>query len=88
MVNFKDPYSLVILGNLLIGLQYLFFIYLYVMTSRLSTLTGKFMKQFTNLHREHFGKDSLPPNMGYPDTGNGWYSKKLPYADWLKFNSA
>jgi len=25
---------------------------------------------------------------GFPDTGNGWYSKKLSYKDWYDFNNA
>ena len=26
--------------------------------------------------------------MGYPDSGSGFYSKKLPYKDWFQFNCA
>mmetsp|Transcript_21337 Transcript_21337/g.33018 ORF Transcript_21337/g.33018 Transcript_21337/m.33018 type:complete len:95 (+) Transcript_21337:208-492(+) len=26
--------------------------------------------------------------MGFPDTGDGWYGRQLPYADWLKMNYA
>ena len=25
---------------------------------------------------------------GYPDCGNGWYSRKLPYDDWYALNKA
>ena len=34
------------------------------------------------------GKDSALPGFGYPDMGAGRYSRKLPYADWFKFNCA
>ena len=27
------------------------------------------------------------PEYGYPDTGCGYYGKKLPYADWFKMNN-
>ncbi len=29
----------------------------------------------------------MPP-IGFPDMGNGYYSKKLSYADWYRFNNA
>lgn len=28
------------------------------------------------------------PKMGYPDMGAGYYSKQLPYKDWMEFNIA
>jgi len=34
------------------------------------------------------GVDAVVPKMGYPDTGAGFYSKKLAYKDWYTFNCA
>mmetsp|Transcript_15115 Transcript_15115/g.10594 ORF Transcript_15115/g.10594 Transcript_15115/m.10594 type:complete len:157 (+) Transcript_15115:207-677(+) len=57
------------------------------------------MSQFDNVHHEAYGpkKDTESekaalvqkletPKDGYPDTGNGYYAKMLPFADWYKFN--
>ena len=81
----EDPYKLVILGNILIALEYLFITYGYVLRIRRQVFTGKFLKQFSDEHKKATGNPRVP-DMGYPDTGNGWYSQKLPYADWFLFN--
>lgn len=57
------------------------------------------MSQFDDVHHAAFGpnKDTESetaalvqkietPKDGYPDTGNGYYGSKLPYADWYMFN--
>ena len=44
------------------------------------------MKKFEDEHRKAFG--TFPAKLGYPDTGNGRYSKALPYKDWYMFNCA
>ena len=46
------------------------------------------MEQFEKEHREAFPEDLAPNASGYPDMGNGYYSKKLSYASWFKFNNA
>ena len=43
MVDFKHPYTLVILGNLLIALEYLFIMY-YVLKTRISIYSRSFMR--------------------------------------------
>ena len=84
----KSPYALVVLGNLLICIQILVLVYMYIIPYRLKTFTKKFHKDngFDELHRTAFKKG--PADMGYPDTGNGRYSMKLPYKEWYKFNCA
>ena len=79
------PYSLVILGTLLIALQYLVITY-YIIKVRFGTFDGKFMKNFRDLHQEAFKSD--PAKMGYPDMGCGVYGKRLEYKDWYRFNCA
>ena len=39
-------------------------------------------RNFGEEHRKAFGPDSKPSKQGYPDTGNGLYSKKLTYFGW------
>ena len=88
MVDYKHPYTLVLLGNLLIAIQYLVTVYLYVMTARIRIYRRTHMRQFDEIHEQHFGKGTKAPEYGYPDTGNGWYSQKLPYKDWYDMNCA
>ena len=45
------------------------------------------MKKFDDVHRKAFGATSKVPKMGYPDCGDGYYSKKLTYANWFKMNN-
>ena len=81
----SSSYSLVIFGNLLIAIQLLVIIYI-VIKKRVDIFKGRFMKQFEEEHKKAF---SLPAaKLGYPDTGNGRYSKKLSYKEWYIFNCA
>ena len=45
------------------------------------------MRQFDKEHSEAFPHLSKAPDLGYPDTGNGYYGKRLPYAEWFKMNN-
>ena len=46
-----------------------------------------FMEQFKEVHHEAFpGSD--PAVGGHPDAGDGRYSDKLEYKDWVEFNNA
>ncbi|CDW87877.1 mapeg family protein [Stylonychia lemnae] len=58
------------------------------MPTRIKTYKRTFMRQFDEIHEQSFGKGTKPPKLGYPDTGNGWYSKKLPYKQWYEMNVA
>jgi len=46
------------------------------------------VKNFKEYHKMHMGVDAVVPKMGYPDTGAGFFSKKLAYKDWYTFNCA
>ena len=52
---------------------------------RRKTFSAEFMSQFDDHHLNHFG--SKAPIGGYPDDGNGYYSRKLSYKDWYVFNN-
>ena len=85
----QKPFSLVVLGNLLIAVQLIAFIYIYVIKMRAKVFKGKFFKEsgFVEQHKTAF-KGENPGNLGYPDTGNGRYSMKLQYKEWYQFNCA
>ena len=46
------------------------------------------MEQFKEEHQKAFGEDSVPAPGGFPDCGDGRYSEKLSYKDWIEFNNA
>ena len=83
----RSNYSLVLLGILLIALQYLVIAY-YVIKVRIEVYPTSFMKQFNQEHQAAFPHQKYPPKLGYPDTGCGKYSSKLSYPQWYKFNCA
>ena len=43
----------------------------------------EYMEQFNRQHQAEMKSDT--PVGGYPDMGNGFYSKKLSYHDWFEF---
>jgi MAPEG family len=53
---------------------------------RSSIFNKEFMtKNFGEQHKQAFNEDI--PAGGHPDCGDGRYSKKLPYEEWLTFNN-
>lgn len=53
--------------------------------------TKVFTKQWMETHfgKQHQEQIGAPvSHFGYPDMGNGRYTEKLPYNDWLYFNNA
>lgn len=85
--SFPENYGWVLFIELLIVLQLLIMTYSVVSPARIKTFTSKFMNEnFGEEFREIFKRD--PDPMGYPDMGNGRFSKKLPFADWYAFNNS
>ena len=84
----KTPYSLVVLGNILICIHMLVLVYIHIIPRRIKTFNKKFYKEngFDELHRTAFGQGA--PDGGYPDQGNGRFCMKLPYKEWYLFNCA
>ena len=82
------PYCLVILGNLLIAVQLLVFMYIYVLKTRIKIFKGKFFKEYGFVEQHLSAFKEIPAKLGYPDTGNGRYSMKLSYKEWYQFNCA
>lgn len=73
----------------LIAFQCFMIPFLYTVRVRARVFNKEFMEQFRTEHTQAFPEDDgvLPP-IGFPDTGNGWFSKKLSYKDWFEFNNA
>lgn len=81
------PYAMMLLGEALILFQYIFSMYFFTMAARLRAFNSDFMKQFDNEHEFAFPERPKRPQYGYPDCGNGYYSKKLSYAAWFDMNN-
>ena len=45
-----------------------------------------FLSQWDTEHAAAMGEGTKPANGGYPDCGQGIYSEKLAYKDWVQFN--
>ena len=57
-----------------------------VLNKRKQVFSKEFMEtNFNEIHENAF-KNSLP-GLGFPDNGNGFYSKKLSYKAWFEFNN-
>ena len=73
--------------TLAIAIQYVATAYAFTFRARTQVFTRKFMEQFKAEHIAAFPGKKHAPEFGYPDSGNGYYGKKLPYADWFKMNN-
>ena len=80
-------FAYVLIGLGALAIQYIFTQYIFTMRARISVFRRGFMRQFDDIHAKAFPGKTKAPEFGYPDTGCGYYSKKLPYADWLKMNN-
>ena len=71
----------------LLVMQYAFTMYFFTMAARIRVFTVEFMDQFKQMHCVAFPHRPEPPQWGYPDTGNGFYGKKLSYEHWYNMNN-
>ena len=69
-------------------LLYTLVTYLVTFRVRCQIFNSDFMMQFNEEQEDAFGTKIKAPLFGYPDTGNGYFAKKLPYKDWFRFNNA
>ena len=59
-----------------------------VMPARTEVYPRTYMSDFDEQHREAFPGEDKAGWYGYPDCGNGLYSKQLSYAHWYKMANA
>ncbi len=77
--NFSKPTIWVLLTIALIVFEYILVIYFFTMRARIQVFRRTFMRQFDKEHSEAFPHLDKAPEFGYPDSGNGYYGKRLPY---------
>lgn len=80
------PWVLVVMSA--ISLECYLIPFIHTVRVRIQVFNKEFMQQFEREHREAFPEDEAAPPIGFPDMGNGYFSKHLSYADWYKFNNA
>ena len=58
----------------------------FVASNKVAVFNKDFMAQFNEEYQAEFGRDA--PVGGHPDHGNGYFGRKLSYANWLRVNNA
>ena len=86
-VVLPKEYPLILLSCVILCIECFMLGPLVVAPARFRTFTKEFMEQFKEEHQAAF-PGSSPATGGFPDCGEGRYSQKLPYADWVKFNNS
>ena len=86
-VVLPKEYPLVLLACVILCIECFLMGMCVVAPARFRTFNKEFMEQFKEEHSAAFpGTD--PAVGGFPDCGEGRYSQKLAYADWITFNTA
>ena len=85
--DIPKEYKWVLLVVCAILLQYALTMYFFTMRARIQVFRRSFMRQFDEEHAKAFPGQEKAPEFGYPDTGNGYYGKRLPYDQWFKMNN-
>ena len=80
-VILTKEFPLVLLSGAILCIE-CFFIGVSVVSARMKVFTKEFMSQFTEEHKKYF-PDGEPAVGGWPDAGDGRYSDKLAYKDWV-----
>ena len=72
-------------GSLVI--MYILTMYFFTMRLRIGSMRRRFLRDFDEKHAKAFPGSKTTPEFGYPDSGNGYFGKRLPYADWYRMNN-
>lgn len=87
IVTLSEEYPYVMLTAIALAFQCYLFGYFAVGPLRYKYFSQEFLeKHFGEEHRKAFPNDKKLPKGGYPDTGSGVYSRKLPYKEWFELN--
>ena len=82
-VEIKKDFLLTLIGIFVMICQYAF-LGPFSTGGRRKSYTKEYLElNFGDVHKRY---DIPIPVGGYPDYGNGWYSRKLSYKDWFEFN--
>ena len=82
-----QEYPIILLTCVVFCIQCFFLGPTVISPARFRTFNKEFMAQFQAEHEEAF-PGTKPAVGGFPDCGDGRYSAKLPYKDWVNFNNA
>ena len=84
-----DEYPITVLGLLILSMMCALSARFIVIPPRLDAfMRSNFMTEnFEKEHDKHV-TDQKVSTIGFPDTGSGRYSDKLPYKAWVTFNNA
>ena len=85
-VVLPQEYPLVLLGCVILCVECFLMGFIFVAPARMRTFTKEYMEGFKEEHEAAFPGTS-PAVGGFPDCGDGRYSQKLPYHDWVSFNN-
>ena len=85
--DLENNFYWVILLFVATALQYQILVMTVTMSARVKAFTKDFMSAFNDEHAVAFGANTKAADGGYPDTGNGRYAAKLPYASWVNMNN-
>ena len=86
IINLPETYNWVMFSSILLLIECLMIGFIVGGGARKRIYSKEHMAQFNEEHEKAFGKGTQPNKEAYPDTGNGYYSQKLPYKDWLEMN--
>lgn len=82
----KSSYVLLI-GLVTVGFIYVISVLVFYISARAKTFNRSFLNQFDDRHEGAF-PHTRPSWLGFPDQGNGFYSRQLSYAQWFELNNA
>ena len=87
-ITLSENFGLVIISCAVISFQIMMTGFIVVSRARSKVFTKSFLTD--NFGEEHYlyTHEKIEKTHGYPDMGNGRYSEKLDYKDWLIFNKA
>ena len=94
VIMMPKEYPLLILASVLLCIECQFFAYWTIKERRRLFTHEWLMDNFEEEHMQAVSEDQKREVAseiavgGFPDCGEGRYSQKLAYADWIKFNNA
>ena len=81
-VVLPKEFPMVCLAGLILCIECFVIGFIVIIPARMKAFNEVFMAQFKEEHKKFF-PDTEPAKGGWPDAGEGRYSDKLPYKDWV-----
>lgn len=85
-IKVETEYGYTLLSGVTLVMTYMLHARFVVVRQKIKSYPPEFMDQFKEQHEAVL--PSKVGDIGNPDSGNGLYSKKLSYKDWLMVNNA